>query len=358
MKSYHHKSCLAAMILALCVGSVRPLEAVDLTQPLTAEEVACNEGQLERLLRRMNSAQEAYRTPQLPNNLLVTYSNSVGFYEGLVATSRWFRLGPGEAPPVPPYEHYLAFNLNPSIRTLLLNPRRPALSQVSLNREQSSSNFVAPDSYFSLTLRLKQILGSGETLVINNFAEPAVGEPYNGFLANSTLPGRGLSADRLLAPCHEKFTEFDRHVFAILERMARALALNVALLPDSEISIFRGEAPNAYRVNVYPIYEGLEERGRLATELAISWTTSGKLESAAMRILPDCTAEGQNGCTALRSASPVLFLIPPVAGGSEQYPSDASKNGVFYVWNEGPSAPKSIDLGALLAHTTWNRPIW
>jgi hypothetical protein len=33
-------------------------------------------------------------------------------------------------------------------------------------------------------------------------------------------------------------------------------------------------------------------------------------------------------------------------------------NGVFYLRDEGPSAPVTIDLAALLAHTTWNEPVW
>jgi hypothetical protein len=345
-------------LLMALLGLPTAVAAKDLTQPLTAEEVACNERQLEKLLQRMNAAKESHIPPQLPTILLVSYSNSTGFYDGLVATDQGFRLDIGGIPPVPAYEHYLAFNINPSIRTLLLNPGRPELSQVGLNREQSSSNLVTPGGYFDLTLTLNPTLGGGDPLVINNFEEPLPGEPYNGFLANSTKPGRGLAVDALLSPCHEKLTDFDRHVFSLLQRMIRSLDMGAYSAPDVEVSIFRGEEPQTYRINIYPIYENLEPRGRLAVALKLSWTPTGKLTSAILTALPGCVTEGQTGCTALDRVSTAAFLVPPVFGGTEYYPNDSAENGVFYIWYEGPSAPSTVNLEALLAHTTWNEPVW
>jgi hypothetical protein len=336
-----------------------PATAQHLTQPLTAEEVACNERQLERLLQRMNAAKERYAPlPQLPTILLVSYSNSAGFYEGIAATAQGFRLDIGSVPPTPPYEHYLAFNLNPSVRTLLLNPRRPELAQIALGREQSSSNLVAPGSYFEITLTLDPTLGGGDPLVINNLQEPALGEPYNGFLANSTKPGRGLTTDGLLTSCHQKLTDFDRHLFAILQRMVRGWAMDEFHSPDAEIAIFRGEDPQTYRVNLYLIYEGLELRARMAVELKVAWTSGGKLTSVVMKALPGCAVDGQIGCTWVNRAAPMAILIPPVLGGAELYPNSDTPNGVFYLSREGPSDPVTINLEALLAHTTWNEPVW
>jgi hypothetical protein len=333
--------------------------AAELTQPLAAEEVACNERQLEKLLQRMNAAKEVYfPLPQLPTILLVSYSNSIGFYDGLVSTDQHFRLDIGGIPPVPSYEHYLAFNINPSIRTLLLNPDRPELAQVGMNREQSSSNLVAPGGYFDLTLTLNPTLGDGDPLVINNFEEPALGESYNGFLANSTKPGRGLIADGLLTPCHQKITDFDRHIFSILQRMVRGGDASAFHNPDMEYSIFRGEDPHTYRINFYPIYEGLRPGGRMAAELRISWTPAGKLTSAVMKGLPPCAFEGQSGCTRFTNIEPLVFLIPPVFGGEELYPNGAIQNGVFWTADNHPSAPVTINLETLLAHTVWNEPVW
>lgn len=350
------------LLVSLCVISLwllaLPVAAHDLTQPLTPEEVACNERQLEKLLQRMNTAKARYSLPEVSTSLLVSYSNSSGFYEGLALTNQLFRLDIGGIPPLPPYEHYLAFNVNPSIRTLLLNPERPELGQVGLNREQSSSNLVTPGGYFDLVLTLDPTLGGGDSLVINNYAEPALEQPYNGFLADSTKPGRGLAADGLLTPCHGKLSDFDRHIFAILQRMVRAGDASEFLSPDDEISIFRGEDPHTYRINFYPIYEGLLGGPRMAVELKISWNHEGRLTEAVMRALPACTTEGQSGCSASDRGALVVFLISPLFGGSELYPGSAGVNGVSYVWYEGPSAPVTIDLAALLAHTTWNEPVW
>lgn len=89
-------------LLMVLLGLPTAAAAKDLTQPLTAEEVACNERQLEKLLQRMNAAKESYITPQLPTNLLVSYSNSYGFYDGLLGTDEKIRLSIGEIPPVVP----------------------------------------------------------------------------------------------------------------------------------------------------------------------------------------------------------------------------------------------------------------
>jgi hypothetical protein len=349
-------SCAVILIALIAFG--HPVAAEDLTQPLTAEEVACNEKQIERLLQRMNAAKELYFTPQLPTTLLVSYSNSVGFYDGLLLTEQAFRLGPGEIPPTDYQEHYLAFNINPSIRTVLLNPGRPEIAQVSFNREQSSSNLVASGSYFDLILTLNPTLGDGDSLVINNFEEPAPGTPYNGFLANSTKPGRGLIADGLLTPCHQKLTDFDRHVFSVLQRMVRGRDEAAFFRPDMEFSIFRGEDPKTFRINFYPIYEHFEPGGRMGVELKMTWTPEGKLTTAVMKALPACAVAGQLGCTAIKEIVPLVFLIPPLFGGNQYYDGSADENGVAYVWHEGPSAPVTINLEALLAHTTWNEPVW
>jgi hypothetical protein len=346
---------LAALLLAFSLSS----SAAELTRPLTSEEVACNEQQLENLLQRMNAAKERYNPlPQLSTTLLVSYSNSAGFYDGLVLTDQKFRLDIGGIPPVDFQERYLAFNINPSIRSLLLNPRRPELDQVSLNREQSASNLVPPGGYFDLVLTLDPTLGGGDQLVINNFEEPVQGEPYNGFLANSTKPGRGLATDGLLTPCHNKITSFDRHVFAILQRMARGADPNAFFRPDSELSIFRGTDPDTYRINYYPIFEHFEERGRFAVEVELSWTPEGKLTTGILRPLEVCQGGRQYGCTILKEMTPLVFLIPPVLGGVEYYPNSTVANAAYYIWDEGPSEPRNVNFEELLAHTTWNEPVW
>ena len=346
---------LVTLVAVISLSVVPSAYTDDLTRTLTLQEVDCNERQLEALLRRTRTGSERFTEPQVHRTLIVSYSNPGSFYEGLALTNQSFR---GTTPPPNIFERYLAFNLNPSIRTLLLNPRRPVLGQVGLNREQSSSSFVQPGSAFELIVTLDPTLGGGDPLVINNFEEPTVGEPYNGFLSNSTKPGRGLAADGLLIPCHAKFTDFDRYVFAVLQRIVRGATFGDLPGPDMEIAIFRGEEPQAYRLNFYPIYEHFEERGRMATELRISWSPEGRLMIAEMRALPECLSAGQVGCSNAERSAPFAFFIPPVFGGREYYDSSRVIGGVFYRPDQGPSSPVTIDLEALLTDSTWNEPVW
>ncbi len=350
------KHGLAVSILLLFGGAI--VESAELTQPLTADDVACNERQLERLLSRLAAGDKVIRYPSIPKAVLVTYSNSQGFYEGLSFTMQSWRLSVGQGPPVEAYESYLAFNINPSIRTLLVNPERPQLGQVSLGREQSNSNLVAPGGYFDLLVTIDPSLPGNpqpDLLEINNFEVPAVGEPYNGFLANSTKPGRGLSEDGLLTACHEKLTAFDRHVFAILQRTLRFWSPDLGLL-DSEGAVFRGEDPHIYRFNLYPI-AGTDNPalGRLAGELRLSWTEEGKLTTGVLRMLPLCQ-EGQDiGCSK-GYVSSITFLIPPLFGGQELYSNDVADDNGTYFNDDGPGPARTVDLERLLAGTTWNSP--
>jgi hypothetical protein len=350
--------CTAGLVIGCFAAQSQPLAAQELTRPLTAQEVACNERQLEHLLHRMNAGKETYFTPQLATHLFVSYSTAAGSYDGVVATIQRFRLDIGEIPPTLPYEHYLAFHVNSSLRGLLLNPERPVLPQISLDREQSGSSLVTPGGYFDLTLELDPTLGGEGPLKINNFREPAEGQAYNGFRANSSGPGRGLGADGLLTSCHDKFSAFDRHVFTLLQRMVRAEVMSEFFDPDMKFAIFRGTDPHSYRINLYPIYESYEARGRMAIELKISWSPQGKLTTAELIALPGCTVPDELGCSALTWSSPIVFLIPPVFGGQELYNQGEVSDSVYFRWHLGPSSPATVDLGKLLAHTTWNEPVW
>jgi hypothetical protein len=348
---------LAFILVAFltCLGS--SANAAELTQPLTAEEVACNERQLERLLSRLKAGDEVIAYPQVPKGVFVTYSNSVGFYEGLALTMQDWRLDIGQIPPTDAIEHYLAFNINPSIRTLLVNPARPELGQVSLGREQSNSNLVSPGSYFELKVSIDPSLPGNpqpDLLEINNFDVPAVGEPYNGFLANSTKPGRGLSEDGLLTPCHGKLTAFDRHVFAILQRLVRFYYSDFQLV-DWEGSIFRGMDPHTYRFNIFAI-NGTRNPplGRVAGEIHLSWTQSGRLTTATWQMLPLCKSGQELACTTLASLSATVLNLP-LFGGVERYEDDPFDRAIF-ISADGPGPAVTVDFEKLLAGTTWNSP--
>jgi hypothetical protein len=334
-----------------------PAAGRELTNPLTAAEVDCDERQLERLLKRMNAAKGGfYLPPEIPTTLLVSRRDSTN-YQGLVATG-FFRLDIGQIPPTDDYEYYLAFNVNASVRSLFLNPGRKELHQVSLNRETSASNLVQPGPWHNVVLTLDPTLGGGDRLAINNFVEPPVGAAYNGFLASSTKPGRGLVADGLLTPCHNRLTDFDRHVISILQRVVRAGDLNQFLQPDMEVAVFRGADPHLYRLNFYPIYEFLEERGKMAVELQIAWDAGGRLTSAVASTYGRCSGEDQTGCSSLNQRQLDWFLFPPVFGGREYYDGDKVQYGGMFLLPDNPTPPQTLDLAALLAGSTWNEPVW
>ncbi len=351
------------LILGLTLGlGATGSSAADLTQPLTAEEVACNERQLERLLARIQSGDEVYGYPQVPKGLFVSYSNSAGFYDGLALAMQWWRLDIGQIPPADEIEHYLAFQINPSIRTLLVNPARPQLGQVSLGREQSNSNLVSPGTYpgryFELKVKIDPSLPGNpqpDLLEINNYVEPGEGEPYNGFLANSTKPGRGLSEDGLLTACHDKLTPFDRHVFSILQRMIRFFHDGFGLL-DWKGAIFRGTDPHTYRFNLFP-FTGARTppRGRVAGEIRLSWTPEGKLTTGTWQILPSCNQSQELGCTTLSTGSAVA-LLTPLFGGVEQHDNSDFDRTAISMTENGPSPAVTVDFEKMLSKTTWNTP--
>jgi hypothetical protein len=327
-----------------------------LTMPLTAEQVACNQVQLARMLGRMDVTTGELFGSELPTNLLLSYSNSSGFYEGLVSTGQHREVsGPGGVDFWP--ERHLSFNLNPSIRTLLLNPSRPTLGQVSLNREQSSSNLVPAGQAWAVSLDVDPSLPGNpnpDRLIINNLELPALEFPYNGFLANSTKPGRGLSEDGLLQSCHDRFTDQDRRIFALLQRILRIEGVlpEVELIASAKISIFREQAEHIYRIEADLLDPVNLIRGHVAAELEIGWTSDGHLTTGSLRVLPLCLEGQTQDCTRVTNYGFVWLLRPVLPGESFWIPSQAVR-GSF-----GPDLPTpdpvAIDFEALLADTTWN----
>ena len=345
------------VLLSAATLMVMPARAAaeQLTETLSEEDVVCNALQLQRMLSRVSGGYEDFAIEQLARTTFVTYSNSVGFYEGLGVTNQSWRFGAPFFPPFrAPPESYLAFHINPSIRRLLLNPSRPPLGQVALVREESSSNIIEANPYLTVNLRLNPTLGSGAgSLVINNLRTPAVGGTEAG-ISSTVGQGRGLTVDGLLDSCHGKFSDFDRHIFAILQRIIRPSIVNeTGVLVDTEVGVFRGPEPNAYRLNVYAIEDaGAPPLGRVALELSVEWNESGKLTTGVLRVLPACAPGESLGCTAGGMTEGGVLVIPPVFG--EIWSSgDARVRHVSYFHNQG-GAPAQIDFTALLAESKWN----
>ncbi len=351
---------LTTLLTSLTAGMAQ----AQLTNSLTTEEVGCNARQLDLLLGRVSAGDGVLQSNQLPKTAFVTYSNPDGFYEGLALTNQDWRIDPLLPSPPPTPERYLAFHLNPSIRTLLLNPARPPVGQIALGREQASSNLVTSGGPYDLTVKINPTLSpvppAQDLLEINNFEVPATGQPYNGFLANSTKPGRGLDQDGLLTPCHRKLTNFDRQVFALLQRMIRVTTFiqEEDQYGDTEISVFRAEEEHTYRLTIYPLgTPGLSPpQGHVAGEIKLSWTDSGRLTAGTLKVLPACGGTVKLDCSA-SDAITRIFLISPVFGGAEKWPDSLQSNEVFFDGlGGGISGPATYDIEALLAGTDWSSP--
>lgn len=346
----------ALAVLFIITWPLTTAAAADFNQVLSESEVACDEMQLARLLERMSGGYAVYHSDQIARTTFVTYSNSVGFYEGLVVNNQWWHFG-SFLPQAPP-ETYLAFHINPSIRPLLLNPSRPQLGQVALVREEPGSNIIEPHPFLRIDLSLNPTLGTGGVgaLVINNIRAPAVHDESESGVSSSVKPGRGLSMDGLLDSCHGKFSDFDRHIFAILPRIIRPVIANqAAFLEDTEVSVFRGRQVNSYRLNVYGIENaGAPPMARVALELTVEWNESGQLTTGVLRILPACAPGQSLGCTQGGTTEGGVLVIPPILGGTTIWSTgDPRVRHVSYFQNE-PGAPAQIDFTALLGESTWN----
>jgi len=336
---------IAGPLLALVALSLPAAFAQDLTHNLTAADAACNQAQLRVLLSHFAVTGPGGGAPARPSTLLASYSNRYGFYDGLLVSNQQPLIG-ADAP-----EQILAFHLNPSIRELLLNPARPPLPQISLEREDTASSYVPATSASALALFLDPTAdqtGGDARLQINNFVPPQTGQTCNGAQATATKPGRGL--DTVLALCHTKFTDFDRKVFSILERTLRAEVLGTGS-PDSKIAIFRDQGPFAYRIDVFPTAAPFP--GKVAFILNLQATNDGHLVSGQLAVLPVCPAGQQLGCT--NSALGVrLWVFPPLWAGTQVRQDQGA--GVSLTYQPGQSLPHSVTVPfeQLLDGTTWN----
>jgi hypothetical protein len=335
----------AGLALALAALSIPSLSAQDLTHNLTAADAACNQAQLRVLLSHFAVTGPEGGTPGRPTTLLASYSNRYGFYDGLLVANQQPLVGAG-AP-----EQILAFHLNPSVRELLLNPARLPLPQISLEREDTSSSFVPATSQSALSLFLDPTVdqtGGDARLQINNFVLPQTGQVCNGAQATATKPGRGL--DTVLSLCHNKFTEFDRKVFSILERTLRAEVLGTGS-PDSKIAIYRDQGPLAYRVDVFPTAAPFP--GKVAFILNLQATNDGHLVRGDLAVLPLCSPGQQLECTN-SSLGVRLWVFPPVLAGSQVRQDQGA--GVSITYQTGQSLPHSVTVPfeQLLDGTTWN----
>lgn len=294
--------------------------------PLSEAEVACDSLRLSGLLER--SAVSATNSTQA-TQLALSFTAS-GDFAGIA-------FGGGAAGSA---GASLAFSTNPEETTLLRNPARPQLFSVSLTRNDLNSTLVGPGDARELHLSVNPTLDlanppAGNLLALDNLL--AGGRPTDA------KPGRGLGS--LIAPCHERFSTRDVHVFRVLSRIAR---IEIPAARSVELAIYRGAAVDSYRFDAYAYDGGGASLGRLSGALAIPAAPSGDLGSASMEVFPPCQVAGASDCTSLVGAGAIALFKPVIAGLPPPTPYRAS--------TAGPSEV-AVDFADLLAGTTWRRPL-
>lgn len=354
MQKPQYRAPIFLLALALLAFTLPAASQNGSDNTLTTAEVECNEIQLQNLLEKLELEGSNNGSQSRDFTLFVTYSNPFGFYEGL-AVANQDPLISSNAVAAAQRENFLAFHINPSVRSFLLNPARTPLDQISLEREESSSNLVGSGDANTLNVFLNPTLnpnGGSARLQINNLQ--ATGAACAQSMGLSTKPGRGLAVAGLLTNCHTSFSDFDRTMFALLQRMLR-VEVQTPGSGDAEVAIYRGEDPFTYRVDIYPLNNsGDASLGKLALLLTVETSPQGQLTGGNIRALPDCTGASSSelGCTSTDVPMQV-YIFPPLFGGTQT----RLASGPSAVFNFQPGTttnPVSLSWSTLLNGTTWN----
>ena len=323
------------------LGAVRQATIVvfddeEAQQALSADEVVCDELRLASLFDRLGL--DAPGIGKAPG-VNVSFTR-LGDFAGLAYTGN----GPGTP------EHHLAFSTNPEETSFLRNPERPQSFALSLTRNQTNSDLVPAGSPDELWIYVNPTLSDSPppeaVLSVNDVGDPIARE---GGKPAESKPGRGLA--EVVRLCHGKLTALDQHVFRVLNKLARATADGAA---SSQIAIFRGEAPDTYRLDVYPIGGGGAAMGRLAVELEVDFGPGGRLDGGTLRVLDRCGAGKSANCTSVTAFTELQLVEPAASGGFwNDGPFAVSTSGV-----QGDGQPTAdVDFAALLAGTSWRSPV-
>jgi len=298
---------------------------------VTPEEELCEERRLGGLLAKLRASGPG-TTKKVGLNVA---SHGEGDFFGLATT--------GNGPLTP--ESHLWFSGHPGESELRRDPKNPLATATSLARNDLNSDLVAktsPDRLFlSLNPGKAPNPAAAALLTIDNLAPP------NG------VPS-AARADRLIRPlfepCTDKLTHRDRHLLAVLAKLARA----AATAQRSSIALYRGEGADRYRIDVYPLNpSGQPILGRLAIELLVTFGSGDELVGGTLSILPRCTAGATNGCTSSGAAG--LDLIKAVKSGVLA-PAPAVR--VFTAGTDGSGQPSaSFDWRDVLGGTSWLDPL-
>ncbi|HVT19477.1 MAG TPA: hypothetical protein VHQ90_25270 [Thermoanaerobaculia bacterium] len=345
-------------------------QAQSLTNPLTLDQVSCDEFQLERLEKRFVVIEEDPAAPGFARNpslFLWRSSSAGGVYSGLAVTGGIGLLG---------NEEQLAFDLFARQFGERLNPRRPLIPQATLARRSQDSNLVAPGAAPALIVSL-DLVGQPVTdpyvptvpLVVNSLSLPGRGEQP---LPAADSVGRGIGVDGLAESCHGQFTPFDNKIFGIISRSLRnsECTPKSGCHPDDDtaynVTVLRGADPQTYRANVYLYSKTCPNVGpceysqyaKVALEFTMTWDQNGSLGMGQVRVLPLCTGGQTSGCSNYEIARIAMYLLPPLFAGHEQQGQDVIGAAARLVV-EFPASPDNtlsatVNWRDLLANSAWN----
>lgn len=351
------RSILALAATAVSIAALAALPAGAQTRTLTAEQVRCNGDQLAELAARTRVERpEGAGTKSI--GVSYTFASRFGDLSGLAYTQQFHRDGRVAGTP----EHHLWFSGNSHEVRMLRNPARPPLPALSLTRNALNSDLVPagnPDRFEVLIDPTLAGANGGSTPVqgllrLDNLEGPAG-------LATSAKPGRGLLG--IVGSCHDRFTDADVHVFALLAKTLRAFPFDAeGDSRDSVMTIYRdaasapagGGTSAIYRIDVLPLGSGRGPELRASFTFEVEISDAGRLGHARLSALPVCSGGQTADCTEA-GASAMVVLSEPVIPGEywSMTPGTPSACTRDLLGLPGCGPWVELELGELLAGTTW-----
>jgi len=351
-------------ILFFGLASAASAAAQGFGNSLTAEQVACEESQLGRLVHRMVVSYDG-------SNLFVWRSSPQGgIYRGLSTTSR---LLPDPVTGHPTREEeQLPFDLVLKQAEDFLDPHRLLLPQATLVRRDAASNLssapVGPqilDVNFDLAQTVPDPTTPGLPIRITDRLTPGAGQ--------SDRAGRGLNRDALLAACHAEVSELDLKAYSILARTVRVSDCLVQPFSNCDAGrsrfksvFFRGAEPLSYRMNIltysvscYDNGDCFYGEGQIALLFHIQVDAQGRLSGGDVQALPWCTGSDSIGCSS--DVEPILavFVLPPLRPGVDRQgtPAFARAAHLNIEFKDSPNnvLHDNVNWLDLLRDSTWNQ---
>lgn len=351
--------CQVMVAALLLLGS--PAAAQSFGRPLTAEQVACEERQLERLQHRMD-------VHSLTGALFLWRASAGGgLYRGLASTNELF---PDDANKPSRQEKQLAFDLIFKMEQDFLSPRQRPRPQTTLVRRNVDSNLTSSPNapYFGIGLDVAPVVEDPTTpilpLRITNRVEPGTG--------HDDRAGRGVTIDDFLSACHAEVSEFDLRVFSILSRTVRPSQCLLepfsscgAGLDRYRVVFFRGAEPLTYQMNIYTYLVACDDddrcsygEARTAFVFRLQVDERGRLIGGDVEALPWCTGPDQVGCTFFFNPDLALFVLPPLRPGIERQGEEefqrAAHLNLVYEGSPDNVLSDTVNWLDLLRDTVWN----